>query len=168
MTRLLFLALVSGAISVPAYGQAPPGPCKAVFDAVLKQMMTPHHAVTTSNGTALGEAIATKEAMYVKVNGAWKKSPMSPKDMLAQQQENIANTTVASCKALGDEPVDGTLATIYQTHYEQTGLGASDAKVWLSKATGLPLRTDVSLQGGEKVSVVTDFDYDHITAPVVK
>jgi hypothetical protein len=30
------------------------------------------------------------------------------------------------------------------------------------------LRTDVSLQAGQNVSVVTTFDYDHITAPPVK
>jgi hypothetical protein len=167
MTRVLFLALIAGAIAAPAFAQAPAGPCKPVFDAMLKETVTPHHAVTTMNGKT-GESIATADAMFVKVGGAWKKSPMSPKDTLAQQQENIRDTTVASCKALPNEAVNGQAALVYQAHYEQKDMGASDAKVWLSKTTGLPLRTDVSLQAGQKVSVVTTFDYDHITAPPMK
>lgn len=143
------------------------GSCKPVFDAMLKETMTPHHLVTNT-GTRTGEAIATTDANYVLVNGSWRKSPMSPKDQLAQQEENIRDTTVASCKVIGDEVVDGKAAIVYQAHYEQKDMGASDAKIWLSKATGLPLRTDVSLQAGEKASIVTKFDYDNIKAPIVK
>jgi hypothetical protein len=167
MTRVLLLALIAGTLAAPAFAQAPPGPCKPVFDAMLKETMTPHHAVTTMNGKT-GESIATADAMFVKIGSAWKKSPMSPKDTLAQQQENIRNTTSASCKALPDELVEGKAATVYQAHYEQTDSGASDAKVWIAKTTALPLRTDVSVQAGQKVSVVTTFDYDHIAAPPVK
>src|SRR5690348_16338090 len=145
MTRLWLVSLVFAAIAAPAHAQAPAGPCKPVFDAMLKETTTPHHLVTTMDGRTM-ESIATADATYIQVRGAWKKSPMSPKDMLAQQQENIRNTTVASCKALPDELVDARPAAVYQTHYEQKDSGASDAKVWISKATGLPLRTDVTLQ----------------------
>lgn len=168
MTRLLFLSLLAGTMAAPIDAQAPPGTCKPVFDAMLKETTTPHHAVTTTNGAASGESIATADAMYVKVNGAWKKSPMSPKDMLQQQQENISGATVTSCQALPDDLVDGKPAAVYHTHYDQKDLGESDAKVWISKTNGLPLRTNVSLQAGQKTSIVTQFDYDHITAPVVK
>ena len=162
------LSILVGAIAASADAQVPPGPCKAVFEAMLAETTTPHHAMTTKNGAPMGESIATADAMYVKVKGVWKKSPMTPKAMLQQQQENIRDATVASCKALPDDVVDGQPATVYQTHYEQKDLVPSDAKVWISKTSGLPLRTDVSLQAGEKTSVVTQFDYDHITAPPLK
>jgi hypothetical protein len=135
---------------------------------MLKEVTTPHHAVTSKDGAVEGESISTGDAMYVKVRGEWRKSPMTPQAMVAQEQENIRNTTIASCTALPDDVVDGKPAAVYQAHYEQKDLGASDARVWIAKATGLPLRTDVSLQAGEKVSVVTRFDYDNIKAPVVK
>ena len=93
---------------------------------------------------------------------------MSPQDLLAQQQKNIRDTTSASCTALPGEVVGGTAAAVYRAHYEQQARGATDAKVWIAKATGLPLRTDVSLQAGQKVSIVTAFDYDGIKAPTVK
>jgi hypothetical protein len=168
MTRWLFASMFVGAIALPASAQAPAGSCKVVFDAMLKETMTPHHAVTArADGTPI-ESIGTADATYVQLNGRWRKSPMTPKQTFDQQMENIRNTAVASCTPLPDEIVDGKAATVYQTHYEQKDLGASDAKVWIAKATGLPLRTDVSLQAGQKVSVVTRFDYDHITAPPVR
>lgn len=167
MTRVLFLSLIVGAIAAPALAQAPAGPCKAVFDAMLKEAMTPHHAVTTTNGRT-SELIRTADETFLKIGGTWKRSPMSPQDLLAQQQKNIRDTTSASCTVLPGEVVGGTAAAVYQAHYEQQARGATDAKVWIAKATGLPLRTDVSLQAGEKVSIVTTFDYDNITAPIVK
>lgn len=144
------------------------GPCKPVFDAVTKEVSTPHHAVTLKDGTTQGESIATADAIYVKLKGTWVKSPLTPKALLAQQQENIRSVTSASCTALPGEVVDGIATNVWQAHYEQADMGASDSKVWIAKATGLPVRTEATLQAGEKVSMVTHFDYDHITAPVVK
>jgi hypothetical protein len=166
MTRVLLLALIAGAGAAPAFAQAPAGPCKPVFDAMLKEAVTPHHAVTTTNGKT-NELIRTADETFLKIGGTWKRSPMSPQDLLAQQQKNIRDTTSASCTVLPGEVVSGTAATVYHAHYEQPDLGVTDAKVWIGKTTGLPLRTDVSLQAGQKVSVVSTFDYDHITAPPV-
>jgi hypothetical protein len=159
---------VAAGIAAAASAQAPAGSCKPVFDAMLTETMTPHRVVTAMEGEPLAEAISTADATYVKVKGQWRKSPLTPKDARAQQEENIRDTTVTACTALPDEVVDGTLTTVYHTHYEQKDLGASDATVWIAKATGLPIRTDVTLQAGRKTSVVTHYYYDHITAPVVK
>ncbi len=76
--------------------------------------------------------------------------------------------TVASCTALPDEVVEGKPTTVYHAHYEQKEGGASDSKVWILKATGLPIRTDSTLQAGQKMPSSSRFDYDHITAPIVK
>lgn len=168
MTRLLVLSFVTAVVAAPAFAQAPAGPCKVVFDAMLAETTTPHHAMTIKDGQPMGETISTADAMYIKLKGDWRKSPMTPKDTFARQQENIRNTIAASCTRLPDDVVDGKPATVYHTHYDEKDLGASDAKIWLSKATGLPLRTDVTLQAGEKTSVVTTFDYANIKAPIVK
>jgi hypothetical protein len=166
---VLVLSLAgAGMLPAVALAQAATGPCKPVFDAMLKETVTPHHTVTIQNGSQPIESISTADAMYVQVKGEWRRSPMKPESLLAQQQENIRSVTVASCTALADEFVDGRRAAVYQAHYEQPDLGASDAKVWIAKATGLPIRTDVSVQAGEKTSVSTRFDYDNIKAPLVK
>jgi hypothetical protein len=164
------MVAIAAALALPAVAraQAANGSCKPVFDAMLKAADTPHHAVTSRENAPAAEAIATTDAMYVKINGAWRKSPMTPKYYLTQQQENMQDVTTASCTALPDEVVDGTPVSVYHAHYEQKDSGASDAKVWIAKGTGLPIRTDASLQAGQKTAVSTHFDYDHITAPAVK
>ena len=168
-SRGLLLLALAGAWLLPATALAQAnGSCKPVFDAMLKETVTPHHAVTTRNGAPAGELISTADAMYVQIKGGWNTSPLTPKRLQAQQQENIRNTKTALCTALPDDVVDGKAATVYAAHYEQQDLGASDARVWIAKATGLPLRTDVTLQAGERTLVSTRFDYDHITAPIVK
>jgi hypothetical protein len=170
-SRGMLVVVIAAVLAVPAVARAQSarnGPCKPVFDAMLKATSTPHHAVTTDNGATVGESILVADAMYVKVKGDWHKSPLTPAAYLAQQQENLQNVTVASCKSLPDEAIDGKVTAVYQAHYEQKDLGASDARIWIVKATGLPIRTDSSLAGGEKTSASTRYDYDHITAPVVK
>jgi len=168
-SRGLLLLALAGAWLLPATALAQAnGSCKPVFDAMLKETVTPHHAVTTRDGGPAGETISTTDAMYVRIKGEWKTTPMTPKGLLAQQEENIRNTTTATCTALPDEVVEGKPATVYHAHYEQQDLGASDARIWIAKSTGLPLRTEVSLQAGEKTSTSTRFDYDNVRAPIVK
>lgn len=166
MTRAVCLSVLISAMATPALAQS--GSCKPVFDAMLKETTTPHHVVTTKDGAPAGEAIATADETFVKVKGAWRRSPITPQQTLAQQQENIRDTTVQTCTPLPDEVVDGTPAKVYHAHYEQKDLGISEAKVWIAKATGLPVRTDVSIQAGEKTSISTKFDYTDIKAPIVK
>jgi hypothetical protein len=165
---MLILAAVLLTLPAVARAQAANGPCKPVFDAMLEEASTPHHAVTSRSGAPEGESIATADAIYAKVKGAWMRSPMTPKDMLAQQQDNIRRVTAASCTLLPDETVDGQPAVVYHAHYEQQDRGSSDAKIWIAKATGLPIRSDVSLQADQKTSITTRYDYEHITAPLVK
>jgi hypothetical protein len=162
------VAIVLLALPAAARAQAANGSCKPVFDAMLKETMTPHHTVTTQRGEAPIELISTADATYVQLKGQWLKSPRPPKDYLAQQQENIRNVTVASCTALPDEVVNGHPAAVFHAHYEQKDAGATEAKIWIAKSPGLPVRSEVTLQAGQKTSTVTTYDYDHITAPVVK
>ena len=78
MARVPFFGLVAGVIAAPAVAQAAAGPCKPVFDAMLKVAMTPHHAVTTKDGSPAGELISTGDATYVVLRsrtrefGAWR------------------------------------------------------------------------------------------------
>ena len=169
-SRRMLTSIAAALLALPAtaHAQAANGPCKPVFDAMLKETLTPHHVVTTQPNEPPIELISTADATYVQIKGQWRKSPRTPKDYLAQQQENIRNVTVASCTALPDEVVDGKPASVYHAHYEQKDLGTSEAKIWIAKGTGLPIRSDATLQADRKTSVVTVYDYDHITAPVVK
>lgn len=42
----------------------------------------------------------------------------------------------------------------------------SDARLWISEKTGLPLKSEIRIDGGNEIAIVTDdFRYDHIEAP---
>ena len=159
MTRrivLMSFALSSLAVA-PAMAQTAPA-CKPLFDAMIKAATTPNHATSTmSNPPMVTETITVGGAIYLRVNGAWKKSPMTPQGMVQQQQDNIKNTK-STCQPLPDDRVDGTPAAVYSLHTETPDVGASDSKVWISKATGLPLRSEGDVGGGaDKMHISTKF-----------
>ena len=93
---------------------------------------------------------------------------MGRQEMLEQEQENIKDVTSSSCTLIGSDTVNGTPADVYSAHYDQKDMGVTEGKIWLAKATGLPLRTDLTLMAGEKTSTSSVFDYADIKAPVVK
>jgi hypothetical protein len=94
---------------------------------------------------------------------------MTPQAMVQQEQDNIKNAKSNTCQRLADDRVDGTLTAVYTLHSETPDVGASDAKVWISKATGLPLRSEGDVGGGpDKMHISTKYDYANITAPIVK
>ena len=170
MTRRVVLSSIAFSFfaAAPAAAQTSPV-CQPVFNAMAKVVITPHHMTSTqSNSPTVGEMITAGGANYIKIGGAWKKSPMTPQDNIQQQQENIKNAKSYTCKHLPDEVVDGAPATVYGAHSETEGLGSTDANIWISKASGLPLRSEQDLGGDRKMHISVKYDYVNITAPVVK
>lgn len=154
--------------ATPAIAQVSPV-CKAVLDAEIKLATTPHHALSTeSDGKTVVEMITVDGANYVKIRGVWKKSPMTPQDNVAREQENIKSARVYTCSRVADDSIDGVPAFVYRAHSETPDVGSSDARIWLSKATGLPLRTDEDVNTGTTRHLSIKYDYANIKAPVVK
>lgn len=167
MSRVTFSAvsvlLALGVTVTPALAQTPAA-CKPVSAAMTKLLTTDHANVSTSRGIT-SQGITAGGVNYIQVRGVWRKSPMSPQDMLKQEEENIRNAKNYTCKALADEVVDGAPASVYTTHSESDA-GVADAKVWISKSSGLPLKTEEDLETLGHVSIV--YSYTNIHAPVVK
>jgi hypothetical protein len=170
MPRFQIFAFVSAALvaATPAVAQILPV-CKPVLDAEIKVATTPHHAVSTQTGSATpGETITVDGANYVKLRGTWRKSPMTPQENVEREQQNIKDAKVYSCTVLPADSVDGAPAVVYKVHSETPDVGSADATIWLSKATGLPLRTEEDIDTGQKQHVSIKYDYANIKAPVVK
>ncbi len=164
---LLMAFVLPWLAAAPATAQTSPV-CKPLFDAMIKVATTPHHATSTETGRAtVSETITVGGAIYLKAAGAWKKSPMTPQAMVQQEQDNIKNAKSYTCKPLPDDRVDGAPAAVYTAHTE-TDFGATDAKVWISKATGLPLRSEEDLGGDGKRHISVKYDYANISVPIVK
>ena len=169
--RLLYI-MVGCALGHMLIGAKPlvaQGDCKPVLDAITRVISTPAHVYVTMNVNGkpqIGESIYTPGAIYVKVDGKWSVSPLTPQEMAQQQQKNIQNSK-ATCTYWKDELVNGELAAVYSTHNETPG-AKSDTQLWVSKGKGLTLRSDSDLVGstGHKTHSSTRYEYGDVKPPM--
>jgi hypothetical protein len=159
----------------PIAAKAEPDPaCDPIFAAITKLLQTPNHQFMSqssatdalNNGGRLrtSESISTADASYIKVRDHWLKVPLSPQDML-KQQEDGRREAKESCHYLRDDDLEGN-AALYTAHTE-TPKGTSDVQMWISKTTGLPVREEVDLDFSEpgKSHSSIRFDYEHVELP---
>jgi hypothetical protein len=143
--------------------------CKPVTDAMLKVATTPHHTMANSGTSEAIETIAIDNTTYLKMKGAWRKSPMTPQDQLKQEQENIKNAKVYTCQLLRTESVNGVSTNVYKVHSEAQDAGASDGTVWIAPSLGLPVRSEQVIDTtGSKIHMTITWDFANIHAPAVK
>jgi hypothetical protein len=147
--------------------------CKPLFDAVDKLTTVPHHAYATQKTDGkdrTSETILVGEDIYVNADGKWVKSPITPKEMREQEQENRKESTQMSCKHERDESVSGEPAEVYATHNKNGDVDYT-ARIWLSKRTGLILRQDEDIDTGGGPSGKSHhsirYDYSNVSAPAV-
>ena len=158
---------VAGAFGVSVVDPA----CKPVFDANHKTLDTANHMYTDNlhaNGKKVaGEMITVNGERYLLMNGKWMKSRLTIADTRAQEEENIKNAKVLSCKRTGDDTVGGEAATIYTEHTENEDT-KSDGKIWISKSRGVILKEEIDLDTGEasKEHISLRYEYGNVKAPV--
>jgi outer membrane lipoprotein-sorting protein len=70
-----------------------------------------------------------------------------------------------TCEKPASDTVKGDAATVVVVHTDAGGK-RSDARLWISDKSGLPLKSEIRVDGGNEIAIVTDdFRYDHIEAP---
>ena len=145
--------------------------CKPVLDANHKTLDTANHMYTDTAGAngkkTAGEMITVSGDRYVLVGGKWSKSRMTVAATKEQEEENIKNAKVLSCKRTGDDTVGGEAATIYTEHSENED-SKSDGKIWISKSRGVILKEELDLDIGEasKEHITVRYEYGNVKAPV--
>lgn len=143
--------------------------CQAMMDAGMKQFTVPSHAFMTSTGIssalAQSEMINVNGATYAMVNGTWMKSPVSVEQLIQQSQAQVASAKSHTCQVMPDETVDGAAASVYTSHTE-TATGVTDSRVWIAKATGLPIKSEIDMTMGDRRSHTSvRYEYNNVTAP---
>jgi hypothetical protein len=168
---LLLFVVAAAAAGRPAL--AADAACKPLLDGILKQIGTPTHIFQTETAafrggrTETSEVIYTGGAIYVQVRGKWRKSPLTPQEMRVQQEENQRDAKSMSCAYLRDEAVGGEAAAVYRTH-GVTEAGTTDATLWMSKRTGLPLKNEMDMDVGGKLGKshrTIRYDYANVRPP---
>ncbi|HEY8062789.1 MAG TPA: hypothetical protein VID74_08325 [Gemmatimonadales bacterium] len=168
----LITTLALATTSLAAQAPKVPAACQPMIDAQRKSTSVPHHVYSTAGSGRAGdkattsELISTGNAIYILMNGKWKRSPMTTKEALAQIDENLAGAKVFTCQHVGDEPVAGVAAAVYTGHSENDGINA-DSRIWIAKGSGLVLRTegDVDMGGGDKSHMSARYEYTNVQAP---
>jgi hypothetical protein len=105
--------------------------------------------------------VMTGDKMYVEMRRVWNTMPMTTKQLI----DKVNKTTLKDqlvCLRSGDEAINGAATTLYAVE-DQTPSRASHSRIWISKANGLPLKTEVRLGGGDVMTSL--FDYDHVEVP---
>jgi hypothetical protein len=139
--------------------------CQLVLDAASKVFSIPTHLYltsTTGGKTNLMEEIYAAGAIYVNIGGKWSASPITMQEMKEMNQKNIHDNKT-TCQYLRDEPANGEVAAVYSVHNEGPK-SKSDSQIWISKAKGLPLRSESDL--GDKNHVSMRYEYGNVKPPI--
>lgn len=172
-SRLVLLATIAIAVTVLDTPRARAADsCQPVFDALTKLVATPSHSYTTSTPVSGGKArtaetVMTQGKKYIRVNGKWMDSHVTTAEVLEQEKENEKNGK-SGCQFLRSEPVNGEGASLYHMQRETQGF-KEDSEIWVSKATGLPLRAEQDIDmGGEigKEHRSARFEYGNVLPPI--
>lgn len=148
--------------TAPAHADAS---CNPVYDAGIKQMQTPHHVLTnrSAHGNTAASTAETTFAdgvVYTRLHGQWQRSQMTAAEMLQRAQDKRREeSSDETCRALGDEAVDGETATVYTLHND----AGADSRLWVLKANGLLLRQSITLPDGSLVD--SRYDYTNVAPP---
>lgn len=168
----IVIVLVLAAVPSRARAQNIPAACRPLVEAERKVITTPYHLYLTEGPARPGdkgrttEGVSTGGAIYVQVSGKWMRSPLTPKQALAQVDTNLATATAYSCTHVGDESMAGTAAAVYTAHTENEGV-KTDVRTWVAKGSGLILRTEEDLDtgGGNKRHMSIGYEYVNVHAP---
>jgi hypothetical protein len=147
--------------------------CQSLLDANLKIYSAPVHIYTTETAIFTGGKARTNELIYLngktylQIAGKWRISPQTPKQMQEIRKKAEAGAKV-TCKVVREEPVNGEAALLYNAHQETEDVKI-DSQVWVSKARGVPLKTESdSDMGGAngKVHRTLRYEYSNVQAPM--
>ncbi|GEP53820.1 hypothetical protein [Reyranella soli] len=170
--RLPSVAVVAAAFCVAGAGaRADDAACQAVLQAVLKQTAAPVHQKVTIETAAApdkpmhNEMIRLGDTLYMQVRGQWMARPYDAAKA-AEDARQAMTKGEHNCTRVRSEAVDGQPAELYRVQ-SKTATGGSDSQIWISTASGLPLRQTVTMleQGTVKLKHEVRSDYANIRAP---
>lgn len=166
--------LIMGAACAASRAFAADADCKAIADALAKQMRTPTHAYVTRTSEAAGEtvseAIFAGGVQYVQQYNAWWRGA-TLKDIQAREK-TIAENVTTRCEQLPDEAVGDVSAHLFRredrSRANPDGATLSVLKIWISAKRGLPLREEFDFGSGDSAHrhIVKRFEYEKVRVPM--
>jgi outer membrane lipoprotein-sorting protein len=160
--RMAALALAAFCIS----GAARADDCTAAMAALRAGVQKPYSTTITMAGFKgmtdyTSRVVMTGTKMYIETHGKWSTVPMTSKQIIATMDDQ-AKTATTTCHRTGDGSVGGEATAVYSMHVVNKGL-TSDTMIWVSKASGLPAKSQLRMAGGQTITSL--FDYVHVQPP---
>ena len=163
---MLFRMGVLAIAAICLSGAARADDCVSAMGALRAGVQRPYSTTVTMAGMkgvpdSVSRVVMTGTKMYMQLHGRWSVVPTTTKELLAamDDQEKTAKTT---CHRTGDDFVGGQAAAIYSVHVVNKGL-TSDSTIWISKASGLPAKSEIHVPNGQTITSL--FDYTHVQPP---
>jgi hypothetical protein len=144
--------------------------CQTVLDAVIKQATIPVHQKISMESAAMpgktlqSEMIRTGDTLYMQIRGQWTSRPYDRQKAVDDARQAMQKAE-HSCTRVRSETVDGQSADLYSVE-AKTASGGTDSQIWISSASGLPLRQHTVMleQGSAKAQHDVRFDYTDVRA----
>ena len=157
-------ALMIGLAGLSTLSSARADDCTLVKAASLAGISRPYAATVTmpgESGLPVTHIVMTGEKMYMQIRHRWTTKAVTSKELI--DKANTADLkSQMTCTNSGDEAVDGQSATIYAVDTKISGR-VTHSRIWIAKADGLPLKTEIRMQGGDVMTSV--FDYKNVAPP---
>ena len=167
MLRATSLSIAGGLFLFGA-GSVRADDCALALAASIAQAKTPradtHETAMPGKPVEKIEMIFLTDKVYVQINGAWRSMAFSPQRQIdmAEAASKRAEKAPHSCQKVAGDAIDGEATSLLIAHTEMDGK-TSDARLWISEKTGMPLKSEVRLSSG---ATVTDtFRYGDIQPP---
>ncbi len=160
--RMAAFALAAVCVS----GAARADDCTAAMAALRAGVQKPYSSTVTMTGMGsmpdnISHIVMTGSKMYMQLHGKWSVVPMTTKEMLATMDDQ-AKTAKTTCVRKGDDSVGGQATAVYAVNVVNKGV-TSDSTIWISKASGLPAKSQIRMAGGQTITSL--FDYEHVQPP---
>jgi hypothetical protein len=133
-------------------GMAPSDACLAIANSKLHEWdqarLYRDRTDTMADGTVRPSVmIFTENGMFEKVSGFWRTGQAKRNQRVAGSTENVMRRMgLMDCTSAGDDNVDGQKAAVY-TYSQDPDIRA---KIWISDASGLPLRVELQQSSGNR------------------
>ena len=145
--------------------------CQAVLDAVIKQATIPvHQKISIESAAAPGKAlqsemIRTDDTLYMQVRGQWTSRPMTARRLQTTRGRRCRKRTTTARAYVAKRSTAN--LQIFSASKQRLCSGGTESQIWISHASGLPLRQHTVMleQGNAKGQHDVRFDYADVTAP---
>lgn len=173
-TRCLRAAIAAVVLSATfTVVHAGPADCETAYAALAKSLQIPNRQFVEQTLAAEGgrlqktETVSDGRKLYVKVKKEWRLSPLTIKGIVGETQQTRQSSKDEACSFLHDETLDGENVELYGTRATLIQ-GRSSSRFWISKASGLLVKSVTELDVGGKNGRTTRtvrYEYKDIEVP---